>query len=72
MPNIGGGIGYVPWTLCGAVGRVPHRDGHVFAMCTRFKGHEERAKKDPLKHFDQRTRRSWYDEPTEPCEPPSE
>jgi hypothetical protein len=72
MPNIGGGHGYRPWSLCGAVARVPYKDGHVMAICTRFKGHLQRGKRDPLKHFDERTKRSWYDEPTEPCDAPPE
>lgn len=72
MPNIDGGIGHRPWTLCGAVAKIPYNNGFVTSVCTRFKDHTERAKKDPLKHFDERTRRSWYDEPTEPCIAPPE
>lgn len=61
-PNVGGGHGYRPWKLCGAVGRVEYNGGTVIAVCTRFSGHLERGKKEPLKHFDERTRRSWYEE----------
>lgn len=68
-PNIGGGYGHRPWALCGKVAKIPYNDGFVTATCTRFRDHLTKGRKDPLKHFDERTRRSWYEEP---CPAPPE
>lgn len=61
-PNIGGGVGYRPWSLCGAIGTFTFRGVECTGICTRFKGHTEKAKKDPLRHFDERQKHGWYDE----------
>jgi hypothetical protein len=63
MPNLGNGLGHRPWGICKAVAKIPYKGGHVMACCTRFEGHETKSTKAPLKHFDERTKQSWYDEP---------
>lgn len=54
---------------CGATGSFVTEDGReINLICTRFKGHKTESKKDPLRHFDEVKRRSWYDDDPQPCE----
>lgn len=66
---------------CGAQSSVTMDSGfEINVICTRFKDHKTTAGvREPLKHFDEVKKRSWYDEdgqsnklPPGPCEPPAE
>lgn len=42
-------------------------------MCTRHRNHKIAPNtKEPLKHFDEMRRRSWYDEPNPAIDEPSQ
>lgn len=59
---------------CGATSSMVLENGNeINLMCTRHRNHKIAPNtKEPLKHFDEMRRRSWYDEPNPAIDEPSQ
>jgi hypothetical protein len=44
----------------------------INVICTRFAEHLTQGKRDPLKHFDEARKRSWYDATSPALTPPAQ